>query len=71
MRVFHGFRGSSCDPGLSLAVDKVQVRNPSIDKDALTEKISVLDTLARTEQAMLIDVEIQIRSTGEMRERSL
>ena len=40
----------------------VQLLNPYIDKDALTDK---------TEQATLIAVEIQIRNTGEMRERSL
>ena len=52
-------------------VTSVQLLNPYIDKDALTDKMSVLDILARTEQATLIAVEIQIRNTGEMRERSL
>lgn len=52
-------------------VTSVQLLNPYIDKDALTDKMSVLDILARTDQATLIDIEIQIRNTGEMRERSL
>ena len=49
----------------------VQLLNPYIDKDALTDKMSVLDIVARTDQAMLIDIETQIRNTGEMREQSL
>jgi len=52
-------------------VTSVQLLNPYIDKDALTDKMSVLDILARTEQDTLMDVEIQIRNTGEMRQRSL
>ncbi len=52
-------------------VTSVQLLNPSIDKDALTDKMSVLDIAARTDQATLVDIEIQIRNTGEMRERSL
>ena len=52
-------------------VTSVQLLNPYIDKDALTDKMSVLDIVARTDQAILIDIEIQIRNTGEMRERSL
>ncbi len=52
-------------------VTSVQLLNPYIDKDALTDKMSVLDIVARTDQATLIDIEIQIHNTGEMRERSL
>ncbi len=52
-------------------VTSVQLLNPYIDKDALTDKMSVLDIVARTDQAMLIDIETQIRNTGEMREQSL
>jgi len=52
-------------------VMSIQLLNPYIDKEALTDKMSVLDIVARTDQGTLIDVEIQIRNTGEMRERSL
>lgn len=52
-------------------VTSVQLLNPYIDKDALTDKMCVLDIAARTDQGTIIDIEIQIRNTGEMRERSL
>lgn len=58
------------DAGMS-RVTSVQLLNPYIDKDALTDKMSVLDIRARTEAKTLINIEIQIRNTGEMRERSL
>lgn len=47
-------------------VTSVQLLNPYIDKDALTDKMSVLDIVARTDQAMPL-----ILKSREMRERSL
>lgn len=52
-------------------VTSVQLLNPFIEKDAWTDKMSVLDIRARTESQSLINIEIQIRNTGEIRERSL
>ena len=52
-------------------VESVEILNPYIDKDALTDKMSVLDIRARTQARTLVDIEIQIRDEGDMRERTL
>ncbi len=52
-------------------VESVELLNPFIDKDALTDKMSVLDIRAKTQADTLIDIEIQIRNAGNMRARSL
>ena len=52
-------------------VESVQILNPFIEKDALTDKMSILDIQARTQAQTIVNIEIQVRQTGEMRERSL
>ena len=42
-------------------VASVEILNPFLEKDALSDKMSVLDVKARTESGMLVDVEIQLR----------
>ncbi len=45
--------------------------NPFLDKDALSDKMSVLDVKARTESGMLVDIEIQLRDQHNMEKRTL
>ena len=52
-------------------VESVQILNPFIEKDALTDKMSILDIRACTQAQTIVNIEIQVRQTGEMRERSL
>ena len=52
-------------------VESVEILNPFLDKDAMTDKMSVLDIRARTETHTLVNIEVQIRNLGDMRERSL
>ncbi len=52
-------------------VTQVELLNPFLEKDALTDKMSVLDIKARTETGMLINIEIQVRNEQNMAHRSL
>ena len=52
-------------------VSQVEVLNPFLEKDALTDKMSVLDIKARTETGTLINIEIQLRDAHDMAHRSL
>ena len=52
-------------------VETVEILNPFIEKDALSDKMSVLDIRARTQDRTLINIEIQIRDEHNMRERTL
>ncbi len=52
-------------------MESIELLNPFIDKDALTDKMSVLDIRAKTQWGTLINIVIQIRDTGDMRHRSL
>ena len=52
-------------------VESVEILNPYIDKDAMTDKMSVLDIRARTQARTLVNIEVQIRDEGDMRERTL
>ncbi|PSR22511.1 MAG: hypothetical protein C7B45_06705 [Sulfobacillus acidophilus] len=52
-------------------VDSVEILNPFVEKDALTDKMSVLDVKARTAAGMLIDIEIQVRDHQDMAKRTL
>ena len=58
------------DSGQAL-VTTVELLNPFIDKDAVDDKLSVLDIKARTESGTLIDVEIQIVDHHDMAPRTV
>ena len=52
-------------------IESVEILNPFIDKEALTDKMSVLDIRARTESKTLVNVEIQLLNAGDMPKRTL
>ena len=52
-------------------VESVEILNPYIDKDAVTDKMSVLDIRARAQARTLVNIEVQIRDEKDMRERTL
>lgn len=52
-------------------IQSVELLNPFIDKDALSDKLAVLDVKARTETGTLIDVEVQLRNGQDMEKRTL
>ncbi|MBX6396544.1 MAG: Rpn family recombination-promoting nuclease/putative transposase, partial [Alicyclobacillaceae bacterium] len=58
------------DAGQPLVSD-VEILNPFLDKDALLDKMSVLDVQARTDTGMLIDVEIQLWNRRDIEKRTL
>ena len=58
------------DSGQSLIVD-VELLNPFLGKDALTDKQGVLDVKARTQAGTLMDVEIRFRNHQDMEKRTL
>lgn|GEM_PF-2755666 len=45
--------------------------NPHIDKDAVTDKRSVLDVCAKTEAGKQVNLEIQVSNKYDMAKRSL
>ena len=52
-------------------IESVEILNPYLDKDALTDKMSVLDIRARTTTRSLINIEIQLWNAGDMQKRTL
>ena len=52
-------------------VTHVEILNPFLEKDALSDKMSVLDVKARTETGVLVDIEIQLRNRRNMEQRTL
>ncbi len=52
-------------------VTTVELLNPFLDKDAISDKQSVLDIKARTESGTIIDVEIQLADHRDMAPRTL
>jgi len=52
-------------------ITAIEILNPYLDKDALSDKMSILDIKARTQNNTLINVEIQIRNERNIRERTL
>ncbi|ADG05608.1 conserved hypothetical protein [Kyrpidia tusciae DSM 2912] len=57
------------DSGEPLVAD-VEILNPFLDKEALTDKLAVLDVKARTESGTLIDVEVQLWNHRDMEKRT-
>ncbi|RIV16395.1 Rpn family recombination-promoting nuclease/putative transposase, partial [Alicyclobacillaceae bacterium I2511] len=58
------------DSGQPLIVS-VELLNPFLEKDALTDKQGVLDVKAKTETGTLLDVEIQLQDHQDMEKRTL
>lgn len=52
-------------------VSTVEILNPFLDKDALYDKMAVLDVRARTETGTLINVEIQLWNRRDIEKRTL
>ncbi len=52
-------------------VENVEILNPFLEKDALSDKISVLDIKARTPSGTLVNVEIQVCNERDMEKRTL
>ena len=52
-------------------IASVEILNPFLEKDALSDKMSVLDVKARTESGILVNVEIQLRDRRDMEKRTL
>ena len=52
-------------------IESVEILNPFLDKEALSDKMSVLDIRARTQGRTLINVEIQLWNAGDMPKRTL
>ncbi len=52
-------------------IESVEILNPFIDKEALTDKMSVLDIRARTETRTLINIEIQLWNRRNIEKRTL
>ena len=52
-------------------IESVEILNPFLDKEALTDKMSVLDIRARTEVRTLVNIEIQLWNAGDMPKRTL
>ncbi|MCL4351815.1 MAG: Rpn family recombination-promoting nuclease/putative transposase [Firmicutes bacterium] len=52
-------------------VSSVEILNPFLEKDAITDKMSVLDVKAKTDDGTLINVEIQFRDHQNMVKRTL
>ena len=52
-------------------IESVEILNPFLDKEALTDKMSVLDIRARTTTRTLINIEIQLWNAGDMPKRTL
>ena len=52
-------------------VTHVEILNPFLEKDALSDKMSVLDVKARTEAGVLVDIEIQLQNRRNMEQRTL
>ncbi len=49
----------------------VEILNPFLEKDALSDKMSVLDVKARSEAGVLVDIEIQLQNRRNMEQRTL
>ena len=58
------------DSGEPLIAD-VEILNPFLEKEALSDKLAVLDVKARTESGTLINVEVQLWNHQDMEKRTL
>ncbi len=58
------------DSGEPLIAD-VEILNPFLEKEALSDKLAVLDVKARTESGTLINVEVQLWNNQDMENRTL
>lgn len=52
-------------------ITQLEILNPFLEKDALSDKMSILDVKARTASGILVDVEIQLHDQHDMAKRTL
>lgn len=52
-------------------VESIEILNPFLDRETLTDKMSVLDIRARTDTGNLVNIEIQLWNAGDMPKRTL
>ena len=55
---------------LEIEIQKVEVKNPELPKDALDEKLSILDIKAQINEDTIIDIEMQVTNKYNIGERS-
>ena len=55
---------------LEMKIEKVEVKNPELPKDALDEKLSILDIKAQINEDTIIDIEMQVTNKYNIGERS-
>ena len=55
---------------LEIEIQKVEVKNPELPKDALDEKLSILDIKAQINEDTIIDIDMQVTNKYNIGERS-
>ena len=54
---------------LKISIQKIEVKNPEIPKEAIDEKLSILDIKAEINENTIIDVELQVGNTTALERR--
>lgn len=56
---------------LDIKIEKVEVQNPEIQKEAIEDKLSVLDIKAQLDEKTIVDIEMQMTNEHNIKYRSL
>lgn len=48
---------------LEIKIEKIQIKNPEIPKEAINEKLSILDIKAEINDEIILDIEMQVGNT--------
>lgn len=56
---------------LDIKIEKVEVQNPEIPKEAIEDKLSVLDIKAQLDEKTIVDIEMQMTNEHNIKYRSL
>ena len=54
---------------LKISIQKIEVKNPEIPKEAIDEKLSILDIKAEINENAIIDIELQVGNTTALEKR--
>ncbi len=54
---------------LKIHIQKIEIKNPEIPKEAIDEKLSILDIKAEINENTLIDIELQVGNTTAIERR--
>lgn len=54
---------------LKISIQKIEVKNPEIPKEAIDEKLSILDIKAEINENTIIDIELQVGNTTALEKR--